>query len=64
MQINTNGDHMIDLNEWMKFTNTHKRIMVPLIKAQSNLKQRVMGRFDSISFESFQLKRPADCFQF
>ena len=42
---------MIDLNEWMKFTNTHKRIMVPLIKAQSNLKQRVMGRLYSNSFE-------------
>ena len=51
LAMDTNGDHMIDLNEWMKFTNTHKRIMVPLIKAQSNLKQRVMGRLYSNSFE-------------
>jgi Ca2+-binding EF-hand superfamily protein len=43
LAMDTNGDQQIDLDEWLKFTNTHKRVMVPLLKAQSNLQQRVMG---------------------
>ena len=41
--MDTNGDRMIDLDEWMKFTHNHKRIMLPLIKAQSNVRHRIMG---------------------
>ena len=43
LDMDTNGDRMIDLDEWMKFTHNHKRIMLPLIKAQSNVRHRIMG---------------------